>query len=196
VNTTTEKNLNRMAAENVEAIHWLTAPIRFVIDFIKTAIFVVLFIGAVPLIFVGLVVHYVITGHALLNGQDDILPLKVLFCFVIPFVLPIVYRLAQFFLLHIEAKPSRSPDVRRTYVFQHWHIFLIVLGLELAGALCNFAWWDAMSTELDLGILVVYLTSPLWLLSLKRRLPNYPRQNSNVLSFPRLAKASRDPHVC
>jgi hypothetical protein len=82
-----------------------------------------------------------------------------------------------------------------TYVFQHWHICVITLGLMLVGALCNFAWWDGMSTELDLGILVVYLCSPFLFLFFERRLPDYPHQNNNVLSFSNMTRASRDPHV-
>jgi hypothetical protein len=37
----------QMNAENVEALHWLTWPIRFVADLIRTALFLVVFIVAV-----------------------------------------------------------------------------------------------------------------------------------------------------
>jgi len=164
--------MNWMAAENVEAIHWLTWPIREIVGIIKTAIFVVLFVAAVPMIFAGLVIHFIVTGQSLLDA-DGVLALKVLFCFVIPFVLPIVYRIGQHvFLRGVRVQPFKAI---RPYVFQHWHIFLISLGLMLAGALCNFVWWDHMSTELDLGILVVYLCSPLLLLFVRTRLAEYPR---------------------
>lgn len=67
MNLHAEARINQMAAENVEAIHWLTAPIRFVISLLNWAIFVVLFAAAVPIIFAGLVIHFIITGQAFLS---------------------------------------------------------------------------------------------------------------------------------
>lgn len=167
-----EARMNQMAAENAEAIHSLTWPIREIVGIIKTAIFVVLFIAAVPLMFAGLVIHFILTGQSLLDA-DGVLALKVLFCFVIPFVLPIVYRIGQHvFLRGVRVQPFKAI---KPYVFQHWHIFLLTLGLMLAGALTNFGWWDGMSTERDLAILVVYLCSPLLLLFVRTRLAKYPR---------------------
>src|SRR5271157_368006 len=67
MNLHAEARINQMAAENVEAIPWLTAPIRFVISLLNWAIFVVLFAAAVPIIFAGLVIHFIITGQAFLS---------------------------------------------------------------------------------------------------------------------------------
>lgn len=187
-----EVHLNRMAAENVEAVHWLTWPIRFIIDLIKTAIFLAIFIIAVPLIFAGLVIHFIVTGQSLLDA-DAVLALKVVFTFVAPFAVSIVYRIAQWYQLYMKGEPSRRADVRRRYVFSLHMIFHITLALMLAGAVLAFQWWDGMSTELGLGILVVYLCSPLSFLFVKRRLPDYPPQQHHVLSFPPVAGASRDP---
>jgi len=169
-----EARMNRMAAENVEAIHWLTWPIRELVGIVKTAIFLVLFIAAVPTIFIGLVIHFIVTGQSLLDA-DGVLALKVIFTFVAPFAVTIVYRFAQTLLLYAKGEPARSYDVRRRFVFSMHKIFLITLGLMLAGALCNFAWWEGMSTERDLAILVVYLCSPLLLLFVRARLVEYPR---------------------
>ena len=191
MNSHAKADLNQLTND----VHVLTAPIRFVIDCIRTAIFVVLFIAAVPLVFAGLVAHYVITGQPLLD-EDGVLALKVIFTFVIPFVLPMVYRIGQHILLYVRGKSVRvEPFLAiKPYVFQHWHICLITLGLMLAGALTNYAWWECMKTELDLGILVVYLTSPLLLLFVKKP-DRLSATRNNVPSFPRVAKASREPRV-
>jgi hypothetical protein len=106
MNPHSEANLNRMSSE----VHMITWPLRELIGIAKTAIFLVLFIAAVPLIFAGLVAHNVITGHALLSGQDDILPLKIIFTFVAPFAVTIVYRFAQ-------AVSGRRAAVKATYAF-------------------------------------------------------------------------------
>jgi len=166
MNTHAESRMSQMAAENVEAIHWLTWPIRELVGIIKTAIFLVIFIAAVPLVFIGLIAHFVITGHALLSGQDDILPLKIIFTFVAPFAVTIVYRFAQ-------AVAGRSAAVRATYVFSMHKVFLITLGLMLLGAIVAFPAWDGMDTEIGFGTLVVYLSSPLLLLFLKRSVNDY-----------------------
>jgi len=182
----------QMNAENVEAIHWLTWPIRFIIDLIKTAIFLVVFIVAVPLIFAGLVIHFIVTGHSVLDA-DSVLALKVIFSFVAPFAVSIVYRLIQWYLLYSRGEPARRDAVRRSYKFSHHRVFFITLALMALGTVVAFPWWDGMSTELGLGTLVIYLTSPLLLLLVRRRFPDYPRQKDDVPSFARLAQASRNP---
>jgi len=177
----------QMNAENVEAIHWLTWPIRFVADLIKTALFLVIFIVAVPLLFAGLAIHFVVTGHTLLDA-DSVLALKVIFTFVAPFAVSIVYRLIQW-------------NDKRRYVVGNHQVFFIGLGLIAVGALVAYPAWESMSTELGLMGLVLYQSSPFLFLFLKRspvlkrRLPDYPRPNNNVLSFRRVAQASRDSRV-
>jgi hypothetical protein len=178
-----EANLRQLASD----VHLLTWPIRWIVGLIKTAIFLAIFILAVPTIFIGLVIHFVVTGHSLLDA-DAVLALKVVTSFVFPFAMPIVYRFAQ-------ALSGRRDVVRQTYVFQHWHILLITLGLMLVGALCNFAWWDEMNSELGLELLVLYLSSPLSLLLVRRKLPALPALKNNVLCFPDLTRASRSPQV-
>jgi hypothetical protein len=56
------------------------------------------------------------------------------------------------------------------YVSMHW-VFVAVLMLELVGALVNYNWWDAMSTEGSLGVLVIYLSLPLLLLIFRKARP-------------------------
>lgn len=86
MNQRTEANVNQIASD----VHLLTWPIRFIIDLIKTAIFLAIFILAVPLIFAGLVLHFILTGHTLLDA-DSVLALKVIITFVMPFAVSIVY---------------------------------------------------------------------------------------------------------
>jgi len=178
-----EANLRQLASD----VHLLTWPIRWIIDLIKTAIFLAIFILAVPTIFIGLVIHFVVTGHSLLDA-DAVLVLKVIVSFVFPFAMPIVYRFAQ-------AASGRRAVVRQTYVFSLHKIFFLTLGLMLAGALCNFAWWEGMSSEFDLGLLVLYLSTPFLLLFVRRKPTDCPPQKSNVVYFPGLKRASRAPRV-
>lgn len=178
-----EANLRQLAGD----VHLLTWPIRWIIDLIKTAIFLAMFILAVPTIFIGLVIHFVVTRHSLLDA-DAVLAFKVIFTFVAPFAMPIVYRFAQ-------ATSGRRDVVRQTYVFQHWHVLLITLGLMAAGAVLAFPWWNDMSTELGLGLLVLYVSSPLSLLFVRRKQAARPPLKNNVLRFPDLTRASRSPQV-
>lgn len=143
----------QMNAENVEAIHWLTWPIRFVADLIKTALFLVIFIIAVPLLFAGLMIHFVVTGQTLLDA-DSVLAAKVLITFVMPFAVSIVYRICQW-------------NNKRDYVFGNHQVFFIGVGLILLG-LVAYPAWDRMSTELGLMALVMYQGSPLLLLFVKK----------------------------
>jgi hypothetical protein len=150
---------NRQIASD---LHLLTWPIRFVIGFIKTCLFAAAYIVGVPLIFAGLLLHYILTGQALLDA-DAVLALKVIFCFCQPFILPIVYRFAQ-----MGTKKRNRAQVKATfYLSMHW-VFVAVLMLELVGALLNYGWWDAMATEGSLGVLVLYLSSPLVFLLFKK----------------------------
>jgi hypothetical protein len=192
MNSRKEVHLNQMAAENLEAIHWLTWPIRFIIDLIKTAIYLAIFIIAVPAIFLGLVVHFIVTGHSLLDA-DAVLALKVVFTFVAPFAVSIVYRIVQWYQLFRRGEPARRDAVRRSYKFSHHRVFFITLGLMLVGALVAYPAWENMSTELGLGALVLYLTSPMLLLFWKKA--DYPRRRNEVLCFPDAVEAFRDPHV-
>jgi len=176
MNGRTEAKLNRMADD----IHLITWPFRFIWEFIKTCAFVALYIVGVPTIFVGLLIHYIVTGQTILNDVDSVLPLKIIFCFCQPFILPIVYRFAQ-----MGTKGRNRAQVRATFhINMHW-IFLIVLGLELLGALVSYSWWDSMSTEGSLAVLVVYLSSPLVLLLFRRDEPSVdvrPQQAQRQLS--------------
>jgi hypothetical protein len=152
MNPRTEANINQLAND----IHLITWPFRFIWAFIKTCAFVAAFILGVPLIFVGLLLHYVLTGQTILNDVDSVLPLKIIFCFCQPFILPIVYRFAQ-----MGTKMRNRAQVKATFcVSMHW-VFVAVLGLELLGALVNYSWWDGMATEGSLAVLVIYLSSPL-----------------------------------
>ena len=174
-----EANLRQLASD----VHLLTWPIRWIVGLVKTAIFLAIFILAVPTIFIGLVIHFIVTGHSLLDA-DAVLAFKVIFTFVAPFAMPIVYRFAQ-------AASGRRDVVRQTYVFSLHKVFFITLGLMAAGAVLAFPWWDEMSSELGLGLLVLYLTSPLLLLFVRRKLPARPLLKNNVLRFPGLTRASR-----
>jgi hypothetical protein len=149
----------QMNAENVEALHWLTWPIRFVADLIRTALFLVVFIITVPLAFAGLVIHFVVTGHTLLDA-DSVLALKVIITFVMPFAVSIVYRVIQW-------------NNKRDYVVGNHQVFFIGLGLILLG-LVAYPLWDRMSSELGLAALVIYLCSPLLLLLVRTKLAEYP----------------------
>jgi hypothetical protein len=151
MNHKTEANINQLASD----VHLITWPIRFIIGFIKTCLFAAAFIVGVPLIFMGLLIHHVVTGQALLDA-DSVLALKIIFSFCQPFILPIVYRFAQ-----MGPKYRNRAQVKaHFYVNMHW-IFLAVLALELIGALVNYQWWDSMATEGSLAVLVIYLSSPL-----------------------------------
>jgi hypothetical protein len=121
-----------------------------------------------------------------LLDADAVLAFKVIFTFVAPFAIPIVYRFAQ-------AASGRRDIVRQTYVFSLHKIFFITLGLMAAGAVLAFPWWDEMSSELGLGLLVLYLSSPLLLLFVRRNQPARPPVKDNVLRFPDLMRASRSP---
>jgi|SRR5208337_1875879 len=178
-----EANLRQLASD----VHLLTWPIRWIIDLIKTAIFLAIFVLAVPTILISLMIHFVVTGHSLLDA-DAVLAMKVIFSFVAPFAVTIVYRFAQ-------AASGRRAVVRQTYVFSMHKIFFITLGLMLVGALCNFAWWDGMSSESDLGLLVLYLLSPLLLLFVKRTPPARPQLRANVLPFPGVKRQFRSPQT-
>ncbi len=148
-----QQKVAQMNAENVEALHWLTWPIRFVADLIRTALFLVVFIVAVPMLFVGLMLHFVITGQTLLDA-DSVLALKVIITFVMPFAVSIVYRITQW-------------NDKRNYVFGNHQVFFIGLGLVLLG-LVAYPAWDGMKTELGLAVLVMYQASPLLLLFVKK----------------------------
>jgi hypothetical protein len=178
-----EVNLTQLASD----VHLLTWPIRWIIGLIKTAIFLAIFILAVPTIFIGLVIHFVVTGHSLLDA-DAVVALKVIFTFVAPFAMPIVYRFAQ-------AASGRRDIVRQTYVFSLHKIFFITLGLMAAGAMLAFPWWDEMSSELGLGLLVLYLTCPMLLLLVRRKQPARPPLKDNVLRFPNSTRAYRSTQV-
>lgn len=91
------------------------------------------FIVAVPLIFAGLVLHFILTGHSLLDA-DSVLALKVVFTFVAPFAVSIVYRSAQW-------------NDKRNYVVGNHQVFFIGVGLVLLG-LVAYPAWDGMKTEL------------------------------------------------
>ena len=82
MNQKTEASIRQLAND----VHLLTWPIRFIIGFIKTCLFAAAFIVGVPLIFVGLLIHYMVTGQTILNDVDSVLPLKIIFCFCIPFI--------------------------------------------------------------------------------------------------------------
>jgi len=165
-NTADTANLRQLASD----VHLLTWPIRWIIDLIKTSIFLAIFILAVPTIFIGLVIHFVVTGHSLLD-PDAVLALKVIFTFVAPFAVSIVYRIAQWYQLYRRGEPARRDAVRRSYKFSHHRVFFITLGLMLVGALVAYPAWENMSTELGLGALVLYLSSPLLLLLFRREPP-------------------------
>jgi len=171
MNKKTEASLNQIARD----VHLLTWPIRFVIGFIKTCLFAALYIVGVPTIFMALLLHYILTGQTILNDVDSVLPLKVLFCFCQPFILPIVYRFAQ---MGMRGR-NRAQVKAHFYVSMHW-VFIAVLLLELIGALVNYNWWDALSTEGGLAILVLYLSSPLVLLLFTRDQPSVSSQSDEA----------------
>ena len=159
MNTRTEAKLNQIASD----LHLLVLPIRFVVQFIQTCIFAAAYVIGVPLIFAGLLLHYILTGQTILNDADSVLPLKVIFCFCQPFILPIVYRFAQ-----MGSKKRNRAQVRATFhISMHW-VFVAVLALELLGALVNYNWWDTMASEDSLAILVLYLSSPLLFLIFRK----------------------------
>lgn len=179
MNQKTEASINQLASD----VHILTWPMRFVRDFIYTCLFVIAFVLAVPSIFIGLAVHHVVTGQAILD-EDSLLALKIVFCFCAPFVLPIVYRFAQ-----MGTKKRNRAQVKATfYVSMHW-VFVAVLMLELIGALVNYAWWDKMVNEGTLGILVLYLSSPLLFLLFRKEpqtiTPVVPSQSTFRSAPPR-----------
>ena len=151
MNQRTEANINQLAND----IHLISWPFRFIWEFIKTCIFAAAFIVGVPLIFAALLIHRMVTGQPLLDA-DAVLALKIIFCFCQPFILPIVYRIAQ-----MGTKMRNRAAVKAHFcVNMHW-LFPAVLVLELVGALTNYAWWDSMATEGALATLVIYLSSPL-----------------------------------
>ena len=170
MNTRTEANLNRMSND----VHLVTAPIRWVVDFVKFVIIFVLSVLAIPFILLALVAHYVITGQSLLDA-DGVLALKVLYTFCAPVVTCVAYRFAQ-------AKAGRRAAVTATYQFSMHKVFLITLGLMALGALVAFEPYCNMSTDMGLVALVVYLSSPLLLLLVKWTVPN-------------VVRASREPRV-
>ena len=59
--------------------------------------------------------------------------------------------------------------MKATYVFSIHKVFFITLGLMLAGAIVAFPLWNNMNSDMGLVALVVYLSSPLLLLLVKRR---------------------------
>jgi len=72
-------------------------------------------------------IHFIVTGQSLLDA-DAVLALKVIFTFVAPFAVTIVYRFAQALLLYAKGETARSYDVRRRFVFSMHKVFLITLG--------------------------------------------------------------------
>jgi hypothetical protein len=152
MNQRTEANINQLAND----IHLATWPFRFIWEFIKTCLFAIAFIIAVPLLLVGLLIHRMVTGQPFLDA-DAVLALKVIFCFCQPFILPIVYRIMQW----MGTKMGNRATVKARFCVSMYWLGPAVLVLELVGALMNYQWWADMATEGDLATLVVYLSSPL-----------------------------------
>lgn len=68
-------------------------------------------------------------------------------------------RLAKSASTMVSFSVSGVSPIRCVYVSMHW-VFVAVLMLELLGALVNYSWWDGMTSEGSLGILILYLSSP------------------------------------
>jgi hypothetical protein len=156
MNTKTEANLNRMSNE----VHLITSPIRSVLSFLKFVVIFCLAMLAIPFIVVGLIAHHVITGRNILDA-DGVLALKVLYTFCAPFLTCVGYRFCQ-------AVSGRRARVKQIYEFSMHKVFFITLGLMAFGALVMFKPYCDMSTDVGLVALVLYLSSPLLLLFVKR----------------------------
>jgi hypothetical protein len=156
-----EADLNRLAGENTQTIHSLLWLPREIFAFIKFAVIFCLSVLALPFIVAGLIAHYAITGRNVLDA-DGVLALKVLYTFCAPVITCVAYRFAQ-------AASGRRAAVKATYVFSIHKVFFITLGLMLAGAIVAFPLWNNMNSDMGLVALVVYLSSPLLLLLVKRR---------------------------
>jgi hypothetical protein len=151
-----EANLNRMAND----VHLVTSPIRWIVDFIKFVAIFCLAMLTIPFIVVGLIAHHVITGQNILDA-DGILALKVLYTFCAPVLTCVGYRFCQ-------AVSGRRARVKATYEFSMHKVFLIDLALMVFGALIAFKPYCDMSTDMGLVALVLYLSSPMLLLFVKR----------------------------
>lgn len=156
MNSHTEANLNRMSSE----VHMITAPVRWVVDFLRFVLIFAVSVLAIPFVLVALIAHQLVTGHSFLDA-DAVLALKVVYTFAAPVVTTVVYRFAQ-------AKAGRRAAVKATYQFSMHKVFFITLGLMLFGALVAFEPYCNMSTDMGLVALVVYLSSPMILLLAKK----------------------------
>jgi hypothetical protein len=151
-----EANLNRISND----VHLVTSPIRWVVDFIKFVAIFCLAMLAIPFVVVGLIAHHVITGQNILDA-DGVLALKVLYTFCAPVLTSVGYRFCQ-------AVSGRRATVKATYEFSMHKVFGITLALMLVGALVMFKPYCDMSTDMGLVALVLYLSSPLLLLLVKK----------------------------
>jgi len=169
MNPHTEANLNRMSNE----IHLLSSPIRWIVDFIRFVVIFTLSVLAIPFVLVALIAHQIVTGHSFLDA-DGILILKIIYTFCAPVVTTVVYRFAQ-------AAAGRRAAVKATYAVNMHMVFAITLGLMAFGALVAFEPYCNMSTDIGLVALVIYLSSPLLFLSVKR--------TTRLAATPRCSKA-------
>jgi hypothetical protein len=170
MNKITEAHLNRMAND----VHLVTAPIRWVVDFLKFVVIFTLSVLAIPFILVALIAHQLVTGHSFLDA-DGVLILKIIYTFCAPVITTVVYRFAQ-------CKAGREAAVKATYTFSMHKIFLFTLALMVFGAIVAFKPYCYMNSDMGLVALVFYLSSPLALLVVKRRGPD-------------VVRASRHPRV-
>jgi hypothetical protein len=149
-----------MATENTETLHSLLWVPREIIGFLKFLVIFTVSVLAIPFILAALIAHQIVTGHSFLDA-DAVLVLKVLYTFCAPVITTVVYRFAQ-------AKAGRRAVVKATYQYSMHKVFFITLGLMAFGALVAFQPYCDMSTDMGLVALVVYLSSPLLLLTMKK----------------------------
>lgn len=158
MNPKTELHLNQMAAD----IHLVTAPIRWVVDYVKFVVLFSLTIGLLPLVLIALAIHRTVTGHAFIPNLTSAVP--ALFLVLGPLMTLIVYCVCTYSF----GKGYRG--IHPAYVF-----FLTVM-FEISSPFVGL-WHKVMmdgvralyiQTETGFTVLVMFLSSPI-LLALYRR---------------------------
>jgi hypothetical protein len=178
MNPRTEANLNQMAAD----IHLVTAPVRWVVEYVQFVIGFTLTIFALPLVLVALAIHRVVTGHPLFDGGIAAVP-AVFYVFG-----PLAITLVYCWFTHTSGWSFRSyRGIYPTYVFALTVLLAIVSPFIL--------WHPAMyhpitggvdsiyvATEAGFTVLVMYLSSPLLLLIFRKKAQEGPSVTNEELA--------------
>jgi hypothetical protein len=120
-----ERKINRLADD----VHLVTIPVRVAADWIK----ILLFLLAVPIVFIVSIVHWVFTGKPIMS-PDEIWLTKLLLTVFSPFITTIIC------LFHKHSRRMKEPDYMNPIPAPIVFIITLVLMLGFVKSNFYFGW--------------------------------------------------------